>query len=107
MIADSYPQGSDEYNEVFATMVRLYPSDEVANLNAANVAMQRKDLVSAKKYLQQAGESALAVYARGVCAGLGWDYQAARTYLEQATKQGVKDAEEALAQIDEIEKRLK
>lgn len=107
MIADSYPQGSDEYNEVFATMVRLYPADEVANLNAANVAMQRKDLVSAKKYLQKAGESALAVYARGVCVGLGGDYQAARTYLEQAKKQGVKDAEEALAQIDEIEKRLK
>ena len=102
MIADSYPQGSDEYNEVFATMVRLYPADEVANLNAANVAMQRKDLVSAKKYLQKAGESALAVYARGVCAGLDGDYQAARTYLEQAKKQGVKDAEEALAQIDEI-----
>lgn len=107
MIADSYPQGSDEYNEVFATMVRLYPADEVANLNAANVAMQRKDLVSAKKYLQKAGESVLAVYARGVCAGLDGDYQAARTYLEQAKKQGVKDAEEALAQIDEIEKRLK
>lgn len=107
MIADSYPQGSDEYNEVFATMVRLYPADEVANLNAANVAMQRKDLVSAKKYLQKAGESALAVYARGVCAGLGGDYQAARTYLEQAKKQGVKDAEEALAQIDEIEKYKK
>ena len=107
MIANSYPQGSDEYNEVFATMVRLYPSDEVANLNAANVAMQRKDLVSAKKYLQKAGESALAVYARGVCAGLDGDYQVARTYLEQAKTQGVKDAEEALAQIDEIEKRLK
>lgn len=107
MIADSYPQGSDEYNEVFATMVRLYPADEVANLNAANVAMQRKDLVSAKKYLRKAGESALAVYARGVCAGLGGDYQAARTYLEQAKKQGVKAAEEALAQIDEIEKYKK
>ena len=107
MIADSYPQGSDEYNEVFATMVRLYPADEVANLNAANVAMQRKDLVSAKKYLRKAGESALAVYARGVCAGLGGDYQAARTYLEQAKTQGVKDAEEALAQIDEIEKYKK
>ena len=107
MIADSYPQGSDEYNEVFATMVRLYPADEVANLNAANVAMQRKDLVSAKKYLQKAGESALAVYARGVCAGLDGDYQAARTYLEQAKTQGVKDAEEALAQIDEIEKYKK
>ena len=107
MIADSYPQGSDEYNEVFATMVRLYPADEVANLNAANVAMQRKDLVSAKKYLRKAGESALAVYARGVCAGLDGDYQAARTYLEQAKKQGVKAAEEALAQIDEIEKYKK
>lgn len=103
MIADSYQLGSDEYNEVFATMVRLYPADEVANLNAANVAMQRKDLVSAKKYLQKAGESAQAVYARGVCAGLEGDYQSARTWLEQAKAQGVKEAEDALQQIGKIE----
>lgn len=102
MIADSYPQGSDEYNEVFATMVRLFPNDEVANLNAANVAMQRKDLVSAKKYLAKVGDSAQALYARGVCAGLEGDYPAARTWLEQAKAKGVKEAEDALMQIDDI-----
>lgn len=104
MIANSYPQGSDEYNEVFATMVRLFPNDEVANLNAANVAMQRKDLVSAKKYLAKAGNSVQALYARGVCAGLEGDYPAARTWLEQAKVKGVKEAEEALMQISEMEK---
>ena len=49
-VAESYPAGSDEYNEVFETMVRLYPDDATANLNASNVAMSRGDLVSARKY---------------------------------------------------------
>ena len=36
--------GSDEYNEVFAIAVRMFPNDETANLNAANMAMELGDL---------------------------------------------------------------
>lgn len=104
MIANSYPQGSEEYNEVFETTVRLFPADEVANLNAANVAMARKDLVSAKKYLQKAGKGAQAVYARGVCAGLEGNYEEARTLLNLAKESGIKEADDALKQVEEMEK---
>ena len=104
MIANSYPQGSEEYNEVFETTVRLFPADEVANLNAANVAMTRKDLVSAKKYLQKAGKGAQAVYARGVCAGLEGNYEEARNLLNLAKESGIKEADDALKQVEELEK---
>lgn len=33
--------GSEEYNETFEVAVRMFPDDEVANLNAANAAMAR------------------------------------------------------------------
>ena len=66
LLANSLEPGSEEYNEVFETAVRLYPNDETANLNAANIALQKNDLTSAKKYLDKAGDSDLANYARGI-----------------------------------------
>lgn len=104
MIANSYPVGSEEFNDVFETTVRLFPMDEVANLNAANVAMQRRDLVSAKKYLLKAGESPHAFYSRGIYAGFTGNFNEARYFLNLAKEAGIKEAEEAMNQIAEIEK---
>ena len=104
-VAESYPAGSDEYNEVFETMVRLYPDDATANLNASNVAMSRGDLVSARKYVAKAGGTPEAVYARGVLAGLDKDYVQARRLLSQAQSMGVKEAADALEQINKIDKK--
>lgn len=53
LIANTYPQGSDAFNEVFETAARVFPQDNTANLNAAASALSRKDAVSAAKYLKQ------------------------------------------------------
>ncbi|MDE7149173.1 MAG: OmpA family protein, partial [Bacteroidales bacterium] len=42
--AQTMEEGGTAYDEVFETAVRLFPSDEVANLNAANSAMRWRDL---------------------------------------------------------------
>lgn len=81
--------GSSEYMDVFETAVRMYPSDGVANLNAANAAMQRSDLSSAARYLDKAGDSAEAVYARGVLSALQGDYDKALEIMEQAARKGM------------------
>ena len=71
----------------------MYPDDVAANLNAANAAMNRKDCKSAEKYLQKAGDSAEAVYARGVLAALQGDYDKALTEIEKAERLGMKDTD--------------
>ena len=86
-------------------MVRLNPDDATANLNASNVAMSRGDLVSARKYVAKAGGTPEAVYARGVLAGLDKDYVQARRLLSQAQSMGVKEAADALEQINKIDKK--
>ncbi len=93
LLAQSLEAGSYEYNEVFETAVRMYPDDVAANLNAANAAMGRKDCKSAEKYLQKAGDSAEAVYARGVLAALQGDYDKALTEIENAERLGMKDVD--------------
>ena len=103
-LAEQYEPGTDAYNEVFDTAVRMYPDDAQANLNAANVAMQKGDLKRSAAYLQKAGDSAEAVYARGVQAALSEDYPVALDYLKQARGLGVSQAGAAIEVIEKIKK---
>lgn len=104
ILAQSLEEGSDEYNEVFETAVRMYPGDLTANLNAANAAMMRKDYVSAARYLDKSGDSAEAVYARGVLAALNGDYDSAEAHVREAMATGMEDADGILAHLEEVKK---
>ena len=91
--------GSEEFNKVFETAVRVYPDDETANLNAANTAMAEGDLPSAARYLAKAGNTPQAVYARGIYAVLAEDYAEARILLQEARRAGIAQASEALEYV--------
>lgn len=91
-VANSYPVGSEAYNEVFEIAVRLYSSDPVANLNAANIAMSKGDLISARNYLAKAGNSAEAIHASGILNLLDGNLDEAQRLLEQAKAAGIKEA---------------
>lgn len=100
--ARNVPTGSAEYNYIFETAARMYPDDEIANLNAANAAMQQGALDNAAAYLKKAGDGADAVYARGVLAALRGDYKEARGIFMQAARMRVASAPDAIKQLDEI-----
>jgi len=68
LVANTYDPGSQDYNDVFETAVRMYPNDEMANLNAAVIALAKNDLAAAQRYLLKAGTSPQAQNARGVLA---------------------------------------
>lgn len=101
LLSQIYEPGSDEFTEVFETAVRMYPADETANLNATNAAMRRGDLAGAARYIEKAGNTPEAVYARGALAIRNKDYEAGRRYMEEAAKLGVKQAETTLRELDE------
>lgn len=102
--AASMEPGSREFDDVFETAVRMYPDDETANLNAANSAMKRGDMEGAARYLSKAGQSAEAVYARGVYAGLSGDYEEARRLFARARAAGISGAADELKRIGNITK---
>ena len=68
LVANTYKSGSQDFNDVFETAVRMYPNDETANLNAAIIALEKNDLAAAKRFLQKAGASPEAQNARAVLA---------------------------------------
>lgn len=101
--ARSVPRGSKLYNDLFETAARLYPDSEIANINAANAAMQRDDLDAAAAYLAKAGDSANALYTRGNLEALRGNYAVAGDLFRQAARLKVADAPSALNQITKIE----
>lgn len=103
-LAEAYEPGSSEFDEVFETAVRMYPSDPLANLNAANAVMQMGNSRAAERYLAKAGDGAEAVYARGIHAALIEDYPAALTYFRQAKEKGIAEAEAAIEVIEKMNK---
>ena len=102
MVAESLPKDSQKYIDVFETAARLYPSDPTANLNVAIAAINRKDLKTAERYLQNAGDSMQAIHARGVLLLQQGQLDAAQPLLEQAASAGIPEATINLAILQEI-----
>ena len=101
LVAGKYEPGTDEFTDVFQTAVRMFPNDEAANLNAANAAIRRDDFETARRYLDKAGDSAEAVYARAALAVREGNYETARRYLAQAEEMGLEQAGRTLDELNE------
>lgn len=104
LVAGKYEPGTDEFTDIFQTAVRMFPNDETANLNAANAAIRRDDFGAARRYLDKAGDSAEAIYARGALAIREKDYDTARRYLNHAKEMGLEKAARTLEELEERQK---
>lgn len=98
-VANSYETGSKDYNDVFEIAVRMYSSDPVANLNAANISIGKGDYAAAKNYLAKAGDSAEAIHARGVLKLIEGDLDGAEVLLKKAKDAGVIGAANNLREL--------
>jgi len=99
LASQTFAPGSEEFNEAFDIAVRMFPSDPAANLNAANASMQKGDMAAAKRYLEKAGDSPQADYARGVWSAINADYMKAKGYFS-LTADSIPQAKEALAIVE-------
>lgn len=102
LYAQTLEPGSPEYIEVYETAVRMFPDDATANLNAANTAMGRGDMRNALRYLDKAGDSPEATYARALYEYYDGKLEAALELLKTALGEGITKAEEPIIRITEI-----
>lgn len=102
-VANSYPAGSNEFINVFDIAVRMYPDDQVANLNAGAVALSRKDIRSAMKFMEKANkQSAEYINNLGVYNFLNGNVQQAIANFNQAAQMGNKEAKGNMKRLQEI-----
>ena len=100
LAAQNYTPGDEDFNKTFITAAKVYPDDPTANINAAMAEMQEGNLDAARRYLKKAGNSGLASYAKGLYAALTEDFDEAWDYFRQARSAGVREAQDALDQLN-------
>lgn len=108
LVANTYPKGSDDFIKVFDIAVRMYPDDEVANLNAAAVALSKKDLPDARKYLDKSNKQT-AEYANnnGIYYLLSGNQEQAIVEFTKAAQNGNEAARHNLGKIEKAIKTKK
>ncbi|MCD8208206.1 MAG: DUF3868 domain-containing protein [Bacteroidales bacterium] len=99
VLADTYEPGSEEFEAIFDLTVQLYPDDPASALNAANAAIRSFNFQRARYYLEKAGDSPKAEYARGVCDYWEGHYQTALEHFTNAKNGGVEQADEVIEVI--------
>lgn len=102
LVATSYEKGSPNFIDLFGIAVKLFPDDVIANLNAASAALERKDLVSAERYLSTIeSKTSIPEYynAMGVLLVLKGELDKAENYFHKAADQGLDEAGQNLKEI--------
>ncbi|MDE7160377.1 MAG: hypothetical protein K2O24_06010 [Muribaculaceae bacterium] len=99
-LANSYPKGSPEYDEVLMVCAHIYHDNAVANLNAANAAMSRGQYAAARSYLLNVPAGAEKDFAEGVLCALEGDYEKALPLLKRAESAGIPGAAENLRNVE-------
>lgn len=100
-LAQTYEQGSEEFNHAFQVAALMFPNDPTANLNAAAMEIQRGgDLSIAKKYLAKADPNEGATLNNiGVIALMEGDLDTAEQYFNRAKEAGIAEAQANLLEV--------
>ena len=99
LVAQTYEEGSEEFNEVFDIAVRMYPEDPIANINAAAMELKRGNADQAVRYLERSDKaSAAAQNNQGVYHLLKGELDKAESCFNKAKELGSEQAEANLAE---------
>lgn len=98
LVANTYPKGSTDFNEVFDIAARLFPDDPIANLNAAAQEIEMGALNKAIDRLNKI-DYPEALNNLGVAYAKKGEYIQATDCFEKATKQGNTTAQSNLEQL--------
>jgi len=98
-VANSYPKGSKEYNDVFDLAARLFPDSPEANINAAAVALTKKDTKLARKYMERFATLPIAYNNMGLLNMLEGNKDKAEVYFQMAAAAGVSQSKDILSYL--------
>ncbi len=101
-IAETFPTGSQEYEEVLLKASEIYPHNQEAAVNAANILLRRGDIEGASIKSVDAGESGEAYFTRGMIAQINGDIERAEFFFRKSLELGVGKANERLQTIERL-----
>ncbi len=96
-----YTPGTKEYKDVYIIAAENYPSDVVANINAASACIVSGDFEGGKRYMERVKQDPRAYNNLGVLAWLAEDFDMARAWFKMALEVEREKAENNLKILDE------
>lgn len=103
LVAQTYEQGTEDFNEVFDIAVRMYPEDPTANINAAAMELKRGNVDQAVRYLNRSDKAtAAAQNNQGVYHLLKGELDQAEACFNKAKELGSAEAD---ANLEEVRKK--
>lgn len=99
LVARTYPEGSADYERVMLKAAEIYPDDEEAAINAANILMGHGDMDGARSYVDKVGKTPAGLFTKANYAARRGDLYQAEALLQSAVNQGYAPAEDALAEV--------
>jgi hypothetical protein len=100
-VAETFGRDSECFSQILLeTVLRYFPDDEIANLNAAALLIERGDLTAAKRHLEKAGNGEAALNNRGVVALLEGNLDEAGNYFSRAQQAGSPEAAHNRLELD-------
>ena len=103
LVAQTYEEGSEEFNEVFDIAVRMYPEDPIANINAAATELKQGNIEQAVRYLNRSGKELPAAWNnQGAYHLLRGDMTQAEACFQKAKELGSAQAD---ANMEELRKK--
>ena len=102
-IARTYPRNSPERRRVFNIAAETFPSSDIANFNAASLALEAADMEAAQEYLfKVANRDAAWENNLGMLHVLKEEYDIALEQFQKAANQGNAEARQNIAEIDKL-----
>ncbi len=102
LLAESYPEGSPEYNRVYEAIDRLYPNNPAAQINVAILEYRRGDYKEAERRLMNYGYVPEAVNALGAVYLAQGELDKAEERFRHAQRMGSPEAEHNLAEVAKV-----
>jgi hypothetical protein len=103
-LADKYAHDQQKYYSIIRKASLLYPNDTYINLTMAYLAIKKGEADEAAEYLSKVKKCPEKTMNEGLVAYLKGDVEKAVKLVEQAQKQGVKQASVQLEEFKKIEK---
>ena len=99
-VAQTYDPGTQEFDDVLLKASEIYPHDQQAAINAANILMRRGEMQAASEKLMNAGESGEAYYSRAMLAKQNGDDERALAFFQKARSLGYEKAADHIEQLE-------
>jgi hypothetical protein len=103
-LADKYADNQEKYYSIIRKAYLLYPKDSYINLTMACLALRKGEADEAAEYLNKVNNCPEKTMNLGIVAYLKGDIEKARQLVDQASRQGLKEATQQLEEFKKIQK---